>query len=62
MPPLPEMQFAFINYADENSANNLLSSYMHDKDIEILIDTSNKKPNFIFYAQSRKVRNGYLRM
>ncbi len=60
--PAKEMQFCFINYKEQESTNKLLSHYQHDEEILLLIDESNKKPNFVFPAQSKAMRAEFLKM
>ena len=57
-----KLKFGFINYEKPEDAMKLFTSYKADKEIRDLVDVEHEHQNFIFFAQSRKQREQYLRM
>ena len=57
-----KLKFGFINFEKPEDAMKLFTSYKTDKDIRDLVDIEHEHLNFIFFAQSKKQREQYLRM
>lgn len=58
---ISKKQFAFINYVDPKSAQELMAKYKDDQDIRALIDEGTDS-NFLFFAQTKQQRMQFLRM
>lgn len=57
-----KLKFGFINFEDPASATKLLTSYKTNSEIRDLVDIENEHQQFIFYAQTKKQREQYMRM
>lgn len=57
-----KLKFGFINFERAEDAMKLFTSYKNDKDLRELVDIEHEHLNFIFFAQSKKQREQYLRM
>ena len=57
-----KLKFGFVNYEKSEDAVKLFTSYKPDKELRELVDIENEASNFIFFAQTKKQRDQYLRM
>lgn len=59
---IKKLKFGFINYERSEDALRLYTGYKIDKDLRELVDVQTEHQNFIFFAQSKKQREQYIRM
>lgn len=57
-----KLKFGFINFEKPDEAMKLFTSYKTDKEIRDLVEIEQEHLNFVFFAQSKKQREQYLRM
>jgi len=57
-----KLKFGFVNYERSEDALRLYTGYKMDKDLRELVDVQTEHQNFIFFAQSKKQREQYIRM